>query len=291
MIPVEILKQIRKIEFKTNKIVNELFAGQYSSVFKGRGMEFEEVREYVPGDDIRSIDWNVTARYGRLFIKKFIEERELTIMLLIDMSASQQFGSYLKTKAEIVAEIACIFALSALKNNDKVGAIIFTNKPELYIPAKKSLSHILRIIREILYYKPQNRQTNLNSALQFFYRAQKKKCIAFLFSDFKDKGYEQSIKVISKKHDLILIKIADPLEKKIPVAGIFDMEDIEAGESYSFYLTKDLLKLYQREIENSDVYLRDIAKKYKVDLIEISTDTSYIDSLLKFFYIREKRIK
>ncbi|MCS7231258.1 MAG: DUF58 domain-containing protein [Elusimicrobiota bacterium] len=291
MIPTEILKQIRKIEFKTNKIVNELFVGQYSSVFKGRGMEFEEVREYVPGDDVRAIDWNVTARYGKLFIKKFIEERELTIMLLIDMSGSQQFGSQNKTKSEIVAEIACILALSALKNNDKVGAIIFTNQIELYIPAKKSLSHILRIIREILYYKPQNKLTDINYALEFFYRAQKKKCIVFLFSDFKDKEYEQSLKVVSKKHDLVLIKILDPLEKKIPTSGFFELMDIESNRFFSFYLNQNILNSYQQEVEKSEEYLREIAKKYKIDLIEITTNTSYIDSLLKFFYIREKRLR
>lgn len=291
MIPQEILKQIRKIEFKTNKIVNELFVGQYSSVFKGHGMEFEEVREYIPGDDVRAIDWNVTARYGRPFIKKFREERELTIMLLIDMSGSQQFGSYYKTKAEVTAEIACILAMSALKNNDKVGAIIFTNEVELFIPPKKSLSHILRIVREILYYKPKNNLTNINSALQFFYRAQKKKSIVFLFSDFKDRDYEQSLKVVSKKHDLIMIKLTDPLEKKIGTAGFFEFEDIETNTFYSFYVNKEAIDLYQKEIQENEEKLRQMAKKYKIDLIEIFTDAQYIDSLLKFFYIRERRIR
>lgn len=291
MIPQEILKQIRRIEFKTNKIVNELFVGQYSSVFKGHGMEFEEVREYIPGDDVRTIDWNVTARYGKPFIKKFREERELTIMLLIDMSGSQQFGTYYKTKAEITAEIACILAMSALKNNDKVGAIIFTNQVELFIPPKKSLSHILRIVREILYYKPKNKLTNINSALQFFYRTQKKKSIVFLFSDFKDKEYEQSLKIISKKHDLIMIKLTDPLEKNINTTGFFELEDIETNMSYSFYINKEAISLYNQQTKRSEEYLRELAKKYKIDLIEIMTNTQYIDSLLKFFYIREKRIR
>lgn len=291
MIPQEILKQIRRIEFKTNKIVNELFVGQYSSVFKGHGMEFEEVREYIPGDDVRTIDWNVTARYGKPFIKKFREERELTIMLLIDMSGSQQFGTYYKTKAEITAEIACILAMSALKNNDKVGAIIFTNQVELFIPPKKSLSHILRIVREILYYKPKNKLTNINSALQFFYRTQKKKSIVFLFSDFKDKEYEQSLKIISKKHDLIMIKLTDPLEKNINTTGFFELEDIETNMSYSFYINKEAISLYNQQTKRSEEYLRELAKKYKIDLIEIMTNTKYIDSLLKFFYIREKRIR
>jgi uncharacterized protein (DUF58 family) len=294
MLPKEILKQIRRIEFKTNKIVDELFVGQYSSVFKGRGMEFEEVREYVPGDDVRTIDWNVTARYGRPFVKKYVEERELTIMLLLDMSGSQYFGSRQKTKSEVMAEIASIFTFSALKNNDKVGAIIFTKEPEFYIPAKKSLSHILRIVREILYYKPKNKTTNIKSVLQYFYHVQKKKCIVFLFSDFKDTGYEQSLKIVSKKHDLILLRMIDPLEFEISKIGenlYFEFEDIETNESIGASFSGAIKEMYERQIKFYREYLENLAKKYNLDLVDIYTDKPYIESLLKFFYKRERKLR
>lgn len=291
MLPKEIIKKIRRIEFKTNKIVNELFVGQYSSVFKGKGMEFEEVREYIPGDDVRSIDWNVTARYGKPFVKKFVEERELTIMLLIDMSASQQFGSKEKTKSEIVAEIASILTFSALKNNDKVGAIMFTNQPELYIPAKKSLSHVLRIIREILYYQPKNRTTNINSALEFFYHVQNKKSIVFIFSDFKDTGYEQALKIISKKHDTILIRISDPLEHEIKTKAYFELKDIETNDTVSINLNESLQEEYIKQVKEYSFYLENLAKRYNIDLLDITTDKDYIDILLKFFRKREKMFR
>ncbi|MFN3550240.1 MAG: DUF58 domain-containing protein [Endomicrobiia bacterium] len=295
MIPQEILKQIRKIEFKTNKIVNDIFAGQYLSVFKGQGIEFEEVREYVPGDDIRTIDWNVTARYAKLFVKKFVEERELTIMLLLDMSGSQYFGSQQKTKKEITAEIASIFAFSALKNNDKVGAIIFTDKVELYLPPKKSLTHSLRIIREILYYTPKSKKTNISSVLKYFYNVQKKKCITFLFSDFKDNNYEQSLKIVAKKHDLILLRFVDPLETEIltDIPNLyFEFEDIELNETLDVeFKSKFIKEKYIQQLKYYNNYLLDTAKKLNLDLIDIRTDKPYIDILLKFFYKREKRIR
>jgi len=292
MIPKEIIKQIRKIEITTNKIVNELFVGQYLSVFKGRGMEFEEVREYIPGDDIRTIDWNVTARYGKLFIKKFREERELTVMLLLDMSGSQYFGSKNKTKAEIVAEISCILALSALKNNDRVGTIIFTNQPELYIPAKKSLSHVLRIVREILYYKPKNKTTNINSALQYFYHAQKKRCITFLFSDFKDDGYENSLKIVAKKHDLVLVRITDPLEQNVFPPFYFEFQDIETDKNMSAnFVLPNFRQSYEQQLRSYKEYFLQMVKKYNLDYIDVSTDKDYIDNLLKFFYKRKLRMR
>lgn len=291
MLPKEIIKKIRKIEFRTNKIVNEIFVGQYSSVFKGRGIEFEEVREYIPGDDVRTIDWNVTARYGKPFIKKFVEERELTIMLLIDMSYSQQFGSIEKTKSEVVAEIASILAFSALKNNDKIGAIIFTNQVELFIPAKKSLSHALRIIREILYYKPKNKTTNIKSVLEFFYHTQKKKSITFLFSDFKDTGYEQALKIVSKKHDLILVRISDPLEETINTKAYFEFTDIETQENFGINFDEFLQQEYVKQTKEFRSYLENITKRYNVDLIDISTNKDYIESLLKFFRKRERKFK
>jgi uncharacterized protein (DUF58 family) len=292
MLPQEILKQIRKIEFKTNRIVNDLFAGQYYSVFKGRGIEFEEVREYIPGDDVRSIDWNVTARYGKPFIKKFVEERELTIMLLLDMSASQYYGSEQKTKSEIVAEIASILAFSALKNNDKIGAIIFTNQIELYIPPKKSLSHTLRIIREILYYKPKNNGTNIKTALEYFYHVQKKRCIAFLFSDFFDTGYEQALKIVSKKQDIILVHTLDSKEKQITTPAYFEFEDIETGKTIEAdFRDKMVIENFTKNVQEKIDYLNSLVKKLDIDKIDIDINKSYVEPLLKFFRKREKMFR
>ncbi len=292
MLPQEIFSKIKKIEFKTNRIVNDLFAGQYSSVFKGRGIEFDEVREYFPGDDVRSIDWNVTARYGKPFIKKYVEERELTIMLLLDMSGSQYFGSRQKIKAEVVAEISSILALSGLKNNDKIGAIVFTDQVELYIPAKKSLSHVLRIIREILYYKPKSKKTNIKNVLEYFYHVQKKRCIAFLFSDFLDKGYEQALNIVSKKHDLILVRTMDTKEKEINIKAYFEIEDVESGQVYEInFNKKGFVEEFREKVKIQMDYLNTLTKKFDIDLIDIDTDKSYIEPLLKFFRKREKQFR
>ena len=291
MIPKEILSQIRKIEIRSGKLVNEIFAGQYSSVFKGRGMEFSEVREYAPGDDIRSIDWNVTARYGRPFVKKFVEERELTLMLLVDASASQKFGTKDKFKSELTAEFASIIAFSAIRNNDRVGMIIFTDRIEKVIRPKKGRNHILRLIREALYFKPEGRGTNLTLALQYLNELWRRKAVVFLLSDFEDKNFEPALRVTSNKHDLIAVKFQDPAENSIPDAGIIVIEDPETGRRMDIDTSDHFFmdEYYKRRAGRA----RDLQKlfiKANVDSISVTAGTSYILPLIQFFKRREKRI-
>ena len=226
----EILKKIRRIEISTNRLVNNIFAGEYESVFKGRGMEFEEVREYQPGDEIRTIDWNVTARMGQPYIKKYVEERELVMMLLVDTSGSADFGTYQRTKAEIAAEISALLAFSAIKNSDKVGLICFTDDVELFVPPRKGIKHVLRVIREILYFEPQQRGTNISAALEYVDRVIRRKSVVFLISDFMDRGYEKRLQVTSKRHDLIAITLQDMREETLPNVGLIELEDAETGE-------------------------------------------------------------
>jgi len=226
----EILKKVRKIELITNRRVNDVFAGEYHSIFKGQGIEFSEVREYNIGDDIRTIDWNVSARMGSLFVKKFIEERELTVMLLIDMSSSSKFGTTDELKSEIAAEISALLAFSAIKNNDKVGMIIFTDKIEKYIPPKKGRSHTLRMIREILSFQPEHSNTDLNVALEYLNKVIKRKAIVFLISDFISPDYSKSIAIANKRHDLVALTLSDPKEKSLTGSGFLYLEDAETGE-------------------------------------------------------------
>jgi uncharacterized protein (DUF58 family) len=291
MIPKEVLKHIRKIQITTNRLVNDVFAGQYSSVFKGRGMEFNEVREYLPGDDIRNIDWNVTARYGHLFVKKFVEERELTIMLLVDMSASGKFGTVDKTKAEIVAEIASVLAFSAIKNNDKVGMVVFTDKIEKYVPPSKTTGHILRLIRDILFFKPRNTGTDLNMALEYFSNVVKKKAIVFLISDFITKDYEKVLKIVSRKHDVVAISITDPKEKELPAnIGYVELADAETGETITIDTNdKKFIDEYNEFRHREEKERETFFSRINIDYINITTNISYIKPLLKFFYLRSRR--
>jgi len=291
MIPKEILAQIRKIEIRSGKLVNEIFAGQYSSVFKGRGMEFAEVREYMPGDDIRSIDWNVTARYGKPFIKKFVEERELTVILLVDASASQKFGTKDKFKSELTAELASVIAFSAIRNNDRVGMIIFTDRVEKVIRPKKGRNHILRLIREALYFKPSGHGTNLTLAMQYLNELWRRKAVVFLLSDFEDKDFEAALKVTSKKHDLVAVKFQDPRESSIPDAGIIEIEDPETGKRMSIdtsdkFFTGEYFKRRQARAQE----LQKLFIAANVDSISVTTGTSYIAPLIQFFKRREKRM-
>ncbi|OGS20082.1 MAG: hypothetical protein A2252_08625 [Elusimicrobia bacterium RIFOXYA2_FULL_39_19] len=292
MIPKEILKQIKRIQIRAGRLVNDVFAGQYSSVFKGQGMEFSEVREYQPGDEVRSIDWNVTARYGHPYVKKFTEERELTIMLLVDMSASEHFGTQDKTKSEIAAEIASILAFSAVKNNDKVGMIIFTDTVEKYIPPKKTITHILRIISEILYYKPRQKGTNIKQALEYLYKVQKKRATVFLISDFLDAGYEHALRVAAKKHDLVALSISDRREENIPAGCFLDITDSETGARITIDARdKGKVEAYAKEVLSRRKKREETFSKSKVDYIQINAETSYIKPLLKFFYMRERRYR
>ncbi len=290
MLTKDILKQVRQIEIKTRGLVNEVFSGEYHSVFKGRGMEFSEVREYQFGDDIRNIDWNVTARYGHPFVKIFEEERELTVMLLVDMSGSLHFGSFEKTKQRIAAELSAILAFSALKNNDKVGLILFTDQIEKFVSPRKGRSHVLRIIREVLSFQPEGNKTDLKGALEYFNHTIKKKSITFLISDFIDEGYEKIIKIIGKKHDFVSIILQDPREREIPKAGLIKIQDSETGSiRYLDSSSKIVQDYFNQKIKSNDDKIKDLFMRSRIDSIKIDTSKSYIKPLVDFFKVREKR--
>ena len=290
MLTKEILKQVRQIEIKTRGVVNEVFSGEYHSVFKGRGMEFSEVREYQIGDDIRTIDWNVSARFGHPFIKIFEEERELTLMLLVDLSGSLVFGSVEKTKQQIAAELTAILAFSAMKNNDKVGLILFTDQIEKFVPPRKGKSHVLRIIREIVSFEPQGNKTDIKGALEYFNLSVKKKSIAFLISDFIDEGYDKILKVVSKKHDLVNIHLEDPREKDLLKGGLVKFRDAETHEiRYLDTSNKTVQKHFNHKLKERESFQNDLFKKSRVDTIKINTSGSYVRPLIDFFKLREKR--
>lgn len=290
MLTKELLKQVKQIEIRTRGIVNEVFSGEYHSVFKGRGMEFSEVREYQIGDDIRSIDWNVSARFGHPYVKIFEEERELTVMLLVDMSGSLVFGSIDKTKQQIAAELSAILAFSALKNNDKVGMILFTDQIEKFIPPKKGKTHVLRIIREVLSFEPQGNRTDLRSALEYFNHTIKKKAIAFVISDFIDQGYEKILRIVGKKHDLIGVVLSDPREKEMIKSGIIKFQDAETGEiRYLDTADKDLHVIFKETQRRTSDYRKSLFISSRLDSIEIEAGGSYIKPLIDFFKMRGKR--
>jgi uncharacterized protein (DUF58 family) len=290
MLTKELLKQVRQIEIRTKGLVNQVFSGEYHSVFKGRGMEFSEVREYQFGDDIRNIDWNVTARFGHPFIKVFEEERELTVILMVDLSGSLMFGSVSKTKQRIAAELSAILAFSALKNNDKVGLILFTDKIEKFVPPRKGRKHVLRIIREVLSFAPEGNATNLRGALEYMNNAIKKRSIAFLISDFMDEGYEKILRIVGKKHDLIGIVLDDRREKEIPNLGLIKLSDAETGEERwidtSSNRVRGQMLLYRKEKEK---IRNSIFVTSRLDKIEVTTGSNYIQPLVQFFRRREKR--
>ncbi|MCB9248191.1 MAG: DUF58 domain-containing protein [Ignavibacteriales bacterium] len=290
MLTKELLKQVRQIEIKTRGMVNEVFSGEYHSVFKGRGMEFSEVREYQVGDDIRTIDWNVSARFGHPFIKIFEEERELTLMLLVDLSGSLVFGSVDKTKQQIAAELTAVLAFSAMKNNDKVGLILFTDGIEKFVPPRKGKSHVLRIVREILSFEPQGNKTNIKGALEYFNHSVKKKSIAFLISDFIDEGYDKIIKIISKKHDLVNIMLHDPREKDLLKAGLIKFRDAETEEiRYLDTSNKKVQEHFRSKMKEREEFQNNLFLKSRVDTIPIDISTSYVKPLIDFFKLREKR--
>ncbi|MFC1478456.1 DUF58 domain-containing protein [Candidatus Margulisiibacteriota bacterium] len=290
MLPREIVSKVRQIEIRTNRAVNTVLGGEYHSVFKGQGVEFSEVREYQIGDDVRSIDWNVTARTGTPFVKKYVEERELSVMLLVDASASQNFGTQQQNKREIASEIAAMLAFSAIKNNDQVGLIIFTDKVEKYVPPKKGRQHVLRLIREVLYFKPDGKGTNIREALEYFYLMQKRRSVVFLISDFMDGDFERILKITSKKHDLIAVNITDPREEELPGGSVFSLEDPETGEK----VWMDMSNAHYRQLYKAHTQERTAAlqKQLKfVDTINIDTGKSYIDPLVRFFKERERRYR
>ncbi|NIM16207.1 MAG: DUF58 domain-containing protein [Candidatus Aminicenantes bacterium] len=290
MIAEEILKKVRRIEIISKKSSKELFAGEYHSAFKGRGMEFSEVREYIDGDDIRFIDWNVSSRMGKLYVKQFVEERELTVILAIDLSASLNFFSQSKSKKEIAAEISAIIAFTASLNHDKVGLLIFTDRVERFIPPKKGKTHILRIIREILQFEPEGKSTSIDTALVYLNKVIKKKAILFLLSDFIDKGFTQSLKIASQKHDFIAIKISDIREKTLPKSGIFILKDHETGEEFFIdFSSKHVRQSFLDDSRENENHLLEIFKKYDVDYITIEHEEEYEKPLFDFFMERRRR--
>lgn len=271
-------------------MVNDVLGGEYQSVFKGRGMEFSEVREYQRGDDIRTIDWNVTARTGMPHVKKFIEERELTVMLLVDVSSSGEFGTHSQMKGEVAAEICALLAFSAIKNNDRVGLIIFTDRVEKFIPPKKGKKHVLRVIRELLYFKPQKKKTDIRAVLEYLGKVQKRKSVVFLVSDFLSEGYEKSLQIANRKHDLIAITIRDPRELALPRIGFIELQDAETGEEILIDTYNPLVReMFSQLAGEQTAELQQLFRSISVDSVNIVTNASYIEPLVRFFRLRAKR--
>ncbi len=292
MLTREVISKIHRIEITTKHLVQDLFSGEYHSVFKGQGIEFTEVREYQPGDDIRTIDWNVTARYGYPFVKKFREERELLVMILVDLSASQKFGTAERFKDEIAAELSAVLAYAAIQNNDKVGLLIFTDQIEKVIPPKKGRYHVLRLIREVLYFQPSGRGTNLSLALEYAGRMLHRRSIIFLISDFLTGGYEKALKTLSRKHDIIVLRVKDPREEQLPRSGFLELEDAETGQQF---LIDSSDKTLQRQFGLIRYKQREdwenLLKQINLDRIEIATNSSYVEPLVQFFRKRAKRFR
>ena len=290
MIPSEIMKQIRRIQIRTRRMVNDVLAGQYESVFKGQGVEVREVREYVPGDDVRLIDWNVTARTGDPHIKVLAEERELTVLLAVDASASGQFGSVNRFKTELAAELCAVLAFSAVQNNDKVGLIIFTDDVELYVPPKKGRSHVLRVIREVLYYTPKGRKTNIPAALHFLNRVTKRRAVVFLVSDFIAEGYESALRLANTRHDVVSVVVSDPREETLPPVGLVSARDAESGQEVLVNTARKSVRARYAEAARKRADERDKAfQRTKVDAIRVRTDEPYVGELYRFFRMRERR--
>lgn len=290
MIPRELAKKIRYIQIYTTKVVNDVLAGEYESVFKGRGMEFDEVREYQPGDDVRSIDWNVTARAGKPFIKKFREERELTVIFLVDLSASGSFGTMKQTKNELAAEICALLAFAAIKNNDKVGLIAFTDQVEQFIPPGKGARHVLRVIREILTFRPSRTGTDIARALDYLGRIQARRAVVFLISDFQAESFEKPLRVLARRHDLIAVSLADARESKLPGIGLVELEDAETGE---FVLvdaaSAEVRKRYEALSLARAGELTEMLRSMGIDQIRIETGRPYVRDMMTFFRNRERR--
>jgi uncharacterized protein (DUF58 family) len=283
----ELLKKVRKIEIKTRRLSDHIFSGEYHTSFKGRGMTFSEVRQYQYGDDIRAIDWNVTARYNEAHVKVFEEERELTMMLMVDISGSESFGSKNQFKKEIVTEIAATMAFSATQNNDKIGLILFSDQIELYIPPKKGKSHVLRIIRELIEFQPKSTKTGISQALKFLSGTQKKKAIVFLISDFMSDEYEQTLKIASKKHDITGIRVFDIREEKLPNLGMVPMLDAETGETQLVNTGSKAIRLeYEKEYQNKVDYFIDTFRKSGSGVVNTRVDESYVTKLLSYFKSR-----
>jgi uncharacterized protein (DUF58 family) len=292
MLDVEALRQIRRIHIRTRRLVDGVFAGEYHSVFKGRGMEFADVREYVPGDDVRTIDWNVTARTGHPFVKRYVEERELTVMLLVDLSASGRFGSVARLKSEIATELCALLALCAIRNNDKVGLILFTDRIERFVPPQKGKDRALRVIREMLHIEPERRGTDLGLALDYLHRVSRRRSVAFLVSDFLASGYERALRLARQRHDVIPVCIFDRREADLPALGLIALEDLETGEQVLIDSGSAAVRRRYRERRDAAVAeRRRLFRTLGLDGIEVPTDEPYVRPLMRFFRRREKRLR
>jgi len=292
VIPKEILKKVHLIEIRTRNVVNSLFAGDYHSVFKGQGMEFSEVREYQQGDDIRAIDWNVTARVGDPFVKVFNEERELTVMLVVDASASGTFGSGDQMKGEVGVEISAVLAFAAIKNNDRVGLLIFTDEVEVFVPPKKGRKHVLRVIRELLYFRPRGRGTSIATALQYLDRVSHRRSVVFLISDYQDRGYDRPLQRIARRHDLIAVSLEDPRESILPAVGFITLEDAETGDQLVVDSGSEEFRAYFTAQAKGRAERRgQFFLKSGIDEIRVDTSISYIEPLVAFFRTRMQRMR
>jgi uncharacterized protein (DUF58 family) len=290
MIPRELAKKVRSIQIFTTKVVNDVLAGEYESVFKGRGMEFDEVREYQVGDDVRSIDWNVTARAGKPFIKKFREERELTVIFLVDLSASGSFGTRKQTKNELAAEICALLAFAAIKNNDKVGLIAFTDQVEMFIPPGKGARYVLRVIREILHFRPSRTRTDLSGALNYLGKVHSRRAVVFLISDFQAESFEKPLRVLGRRHDLIAVSLSDVRESKLPEIGLIELEDAETGEMVLIdAANREMRRRYESLSLKRAEELAEMLRSMGIDHIPIETGRPYIRDLMAFFRNRERR--
>lgn len=289
--PREILKKIRRLELRTRRLVESSFAGQYQSVFKGRGMNFEEVRPYSPGDEIRAIDWNVTARTGEPYIKKFTEEREMTVMIVLDVSASGNFGSVSESKREMAAEVASILAFSAIHNNDKVGLLLFSDRVELFIPPKKGRLHILRLIREMLFFRPEGRGTDLSGALEYMNRVVTRRALVFLISDFLTPDFSRQLTVSAKRHDMVALHVVDPAEEELPDVGVILLEDPETGEQIEVDTSRRSISAgYARLAGERSRELGSLFGSRGVDTVQLRTDADYLPPLKNFFDRRGRRL-
>jgi uncharacterized protein (DUF58 family) len=290
MLPREVLRQIRRLQLRARRAVEDLLGGEYHSVFKGAGIAFDEVRAYQPGDDIRAIDWNVTARMGHPFVKRFIEERELTVVLAVDCSGSQQFGTGAQQKREVAAELSAVLAFSAISNNDRVGLVQFSDRVERFVPPRKGTRHVLRLIRDVLFHRPLRRGTSLREGLDYLNRVLHRRTIVFLLSDFLDRDYERSFKRTGRRHDLIAVHISDPREEELPAVGLVELEDAETGGRVLLDTSSAAVRdAYARAARVRRDELRRLARSAQTDLVEVSTDGGHLDALIRFFLQREAR--
>ncbi len=290
MVPRELMKQIRRIQIRTSHLADDILSGEYHSAFKGRGIEFEEVRPYQVGDDVRSIDWNVTARHGEPYIKLFREEREMTVVLLVDQSHSQNLGTHHLTKRQLVAELGATLAFSAIKNNDRVGLQLFTDEIEKVLPPGKGSRHVLRLIRELLYCEPVGRGTNLAKALEHLYQSVKRRSVVFLISDFQDAGYEKMLRIAARKHDIIPIVISDPRERTLPNVGLIELLDEETGRSVSIDTSSRVHRNLYEDLASASIQSRNqLFKRLRLDSIAIETGEDFVNPLHRFFHAREVR--